>query len=140
MKINIIKDARARLPRKRICMLAGILGRGEKCSSDRVNIIFITDQKMRTLNKKFRGIDQTTDVLSFNIDGEQGKEAVRGEVYISVKTALSNSKSDGVQFDDEILQLCCHGLLHILGYDHANSREQLVMQAREKTYLNRVGK
>src|SRR6185295_2985082 len=78
-------------------------------------IAFVSDKRIRELNRQFRGIDRATDVLSFPADGPD--EANLGDIAISVETAAAQAKENGLSFDDEIAQLILHGLLHLSGYD-----------------------
>ena len=77
-------------------------------------IAFVSDKKIRELNRQFRGVNKATDVLSF-----PAEEKVNvGDIAISVETAAAQARENGLTFDDEIAQLILHGLLHLAGYDH----------------------
>jgi probable rRNA maturation factor len=138
MKINIISTGGYRIPRTKILKLIDKIAKGEKCGRWDVNIVFIDDKEMKMLNGKYRGINKTTDVLSFNIDREPGPEAILGEIYISTETAARYAAKDKIGMTKEILQLCCHGMLHLLGYDHMRERERKKMQGREIYYLSGI--
>jgi len=100
-----------------------------------INIIFIDDKKMKDMNRKYRNIDRSTDVLSFSyLDGSIGQEKtgshnIIGEVYISPATARKNSSQQESQWDLmlEIILLVIHGTLHIFGYDHEKEDEKAQM-------------
>jgi probable rRNA maturation factor len=100
-----------------------------------INIIFIDDKKMREMNREYRNIDSTTDVLSFSyleesISQQQaGSQNIIGEVYISPATARKNSSQQEGQwsFELETVLLIIHGILHIFGYDHENDEEKAEM-------------
>jgi probable rRNA maturation factor len=77
-------------------------------------IAFVSDRKIRELNRQFRGIDKTTDVLSFPAEEPDNL----GDIAISVETAALQSKQNGLTLNEEISQLILHGLLHLSGYDH----------------------
>ena len=139
MQINIISETNRRIPRKKITALMALIEEDEEPPESTVNIVFIRDRKMADLNRRFRNKQGATDVLSFNIDDQPGKDAVFGEIYISTDTAARNATADGTGFQNEILHLCCHGFLHLLGYDHENDKDAARMKAREKTYLERTG-
>lgn len=139
MQINIISESDRRIPRKRIAALIALIEEDEEPPDSTVNIVFIRDRKMASLNRRFRDKSGPTDVLSFNIDNEPGEESVFGEIYISTDTAARNAATDGTGFHREILHLCCHGFLHLLGYDHFEDKDAGKMQAREKHYLERAG-
>ena len=84
-------------------------------------IAFVSDKKIRELNRQFRGIDKATDVLSFPSDGPDEL----GDVAVSVDTAAVQAKENGLKFDEEIAQLILHGLLHLSGYDHETDNGEM---------------
>ena len=84
-------------------------------------IAFVSDKKIRELNRQFRGIDKPTDVLSFPSDGPDEL----GDVAVSVDTAAAQAKENGLKFDEEIAQLILHGLLHLSGYDHETDNGEM---------------
>ncbi|HEU4869730.1 MAG TPA: rRNA maturation RNase YbeY [Pyrinomonadaceae bacterium] len=92
---------------------------GENESS--ATIAFVSDKKIRELNRQFRGIDKATDVLSFPSDGPHEL----GDVAVSVDTAAAQAKENGLKFDEEIAQLILHGLLHLSGYDHETDNGEM---------------
>jgi len=79
-------------------------------------IAFVSDQRIRDLNRQFRGIDTATDVLSFPA-GEDSSTNL-GDIAISVERAEVQAKENDLSSDQEIAQLILHGLLHLCGYDH----------------------
>jgi probable rRNA maturation factor len=138
MHLNIISECHRRIPRKNIIRLFDFIEEDEEPPDSTINVIFIRDRQMRGLNRDYRNIDRPTDVLSFNIDDEPGEQSVLGEIYISVDTAAVNAESEHLTFSDELLKLCCHGFLHLLGYDHEINDDALLMEAREKYYLEKM--
>jgi probable rRNA maturation factor len=99
-------------------------------SESSVTIAFVSDSKIRTLNKAFRGIDKPTDVLSF--PAEEKNEL--GDIAISLETAARQSKENGLTLTSEIAQLILHGLLHLSGYDHETDNGEM---NREELRLRR---
>ncbi|UCD95152.1 MAG: rRNA maturation RNase YbeY [Candidatus Zixiibacteriota bacterium] len=138
MHLNIISQTDRRIPRKKIGELITLIEEEEEPPDSTLNIIFVGDSWIRRLNREFRGIAGTTDVLSFNIDEEPGEDCIIGEIYVSTDTAAKNARSEQVSFTEELLRLCCHGLLHLLGYDHIKAKDSKVMQTREDYYLGRM--
>jgi len=90
-------------------------------------VVFITDQKMRTYNRVYRGFDKPTDVLSF-----QGDPTHLGDILISSETAYNQArKSSTLSFERNIRRLVLHGLLHLMGYDHeTDSGEMRALERR----------
>jgi len=84
-------------------------------------IAFVSDKRIRELNRQFRGIDKATDVLSFPAE----EELNLGDVAVSVETAATQARDNGLTLDHEIAQLILHGLLHLSGYDHETDNGQM---------------
>jgi probable rRNA maturation factor len=82
-----------------------------------VTVLLTTDASIRGLNRRFRGKNKATDVLSFPAEG-LGTEDMAGDLAISVTTALSQAAGQGHSLSTEIKVLILHGLLHLAGYDH----------------------
>jgi len=87
-----------------------------------VTIAFVSDRKIRELNRQFRGIDRPTDVLSFPT--EDGSDNL-GDIAISTDTAARQAKENGLTLNGEIAQLILHGLLHLSGYDHETDNGEM---------------
>jgi probable rRNA maturation factor len=84
-------------------------------------IVFVSDDAIRKLNRRFRGKSLATDVLSFPTGVEFFEEedgSHLGDVVISVERAAAQAKENGLSFSGEVGQLILHGLLHLCGYDH----------------------
>jgi probable rRNA maturation factor len=78
------------------------------------SVVFITDKSMREYNKRYRGVDKTTDVLSF-----PGEDDYLGDILISAETAFQQAeKSPSLTFKKNVNRLLLHGLLHLAGFDH----------------------
>lgn len=87
-----------------------------------ITIVLTTDRAIRTLNRKYRGKDRPTDVLSFAIgDGLQQGEPF-GDVVISVESARRQAREYDAPLRTEMLRLLVHGTLHLCGYDHHERR------------------
>jgi probable rRNA maturation factor len=86
-------------------------------------IAFVSDHRIQELNRQFRGINRTTDVLSFPADAPDDLNL--GDIAVSVDTAATQASENGLSFDDEIAQLILHGLLHLSGYDHETDNGEM---------------
>lgn len=127
---------------RRIKSLATRLLRAEGCSEDvEVSVLLTDDAGIAALNKDYRGIDGPTDVLSFSqMEGDESfggraDEKLLGDVVISVETARRQADERGYSLDEEIDVLLAHGLLHLLGYDHAQPEEAARMFALQAELL-----
>ncbi len=94
-----------------------------------LSVTFVDDKEMEELHIKWMDEPGTTDVLSFPMDMPEGKnDAVTlGDIVIDPIVAAGQAKSAGHSIEHEIYILAAHGLLHILGYDHADRDEEKVM-------------
>jgi|SRR5215470_19047325 len=91
-------------------------------SDSSVTVAFVSDNKIRELNRQFRNVDSATDVLSFPSDSRDGE---MGDIAISIETAARQAKQNGLTLDGEIAQLLLHGLLHLSGYDHETDNGEM---------------
>ena len=83
-------------------------------------IVFVGDARIRTLNKLHRGIDRPTDVLAFPLDSAKRDDSL-GDVIIAVPYVRRQAKRFGVSFKEECARVLVHGVLHLMGYDHART-------------------
>ena len=83
--------------------------------SGTVSLVLTGDRAVHGLNRKYRGKDKPTDVLSFPGPGDEGG---LGDIVISVETAARNARSQGRTLPQELDVLALHGFLHVIGYDH----------------------
>lgn len=88
-------------------------------------IAFVSDSQIRELNRRFRGIDKPTDVLSFPAEEAPDSNSSLGDIAISLEQAVIQAKENDMTLDDEIAQLILHGLLHLCGYDHESDQGQM---------------
>ena len=96
-------------------------------SDDAVELVFVRSEEMREINKNERGIDKTTDVLSFPLENVPfgGDIKLIGSVVINLDLVEQKSLEFSHSNDDEIALLFTHGLLHILGFDHEIDNGQM---------------
>ena len=100
----------------------------EKCE---FNIIIIDNEKIHEINKKYRGIDRETDVISFaledNMDVQYIDFRLLGDIYISIDKCYMQASEYGHSREREICFLATHGILHLLGYDHMEPEDEKEM-------------
>jgi len=109
-------------------------------SSDLSIVITGVDQ-LQELNRQFLGIDAPTDVLSFPADEDDPDSGMRylGDVLISYPRAAAQANSGGHPLQDELQLLVVHGVLHLLGYDHAEPAERARMWEVQAQALESLG-
>jgi probable rRNA maturation factor len=125
----------------------------EGCEDEfEVSVSFVDDDEMKKLNLEYRGIDSTTDVLSFPMiefyeeDAEEEdeddeyieEELALGDVVISMEKALAQAEEYGHSFERELAFLLVHGILHLLGYDHENEQEEKAMFEKQEIILKQM--
>lgn len=107
------------------------------------NVIIINDDEIHKLNKKYRNIDRATDVITFALeDNKEGPSLdvrVLGDIYISYDKVIKQAKDYGHSNTRELCFLAIHGLLHLLGYDHMNDKDEKKMFDLQKELLDNYG-
>ena len=98
-----------------------------------VNLLLTDDEEMLYYNATYRKIDNVTDVLSF--EDTQEFSPVLGDIIINVMQAERQKQRD---ISDELQVLFIHGLLHLMGYDHLNKKEEIKMKNKEKIYITSI--
>ena len=115
-------------------------------ANETVAVVTLTgDEHLREYNRRYRGLDETTDVLAFaakekptdqRFQAPPGTDEWLGDIVISLPQARRQAKAAGHPIDDEVRLLVVHGLLHLLGYDHAASGEEARMTALTNRILD----
>ena len=105
-----------------------------------LSVVLTDDEQQRALNRDWRGIDKSTNVLSFpQIEPFGPVEGLLGDVLLARETLEREAVDLGVSFEDHFTHLMVHGFLHILGYDHMDDDEALVMESLETQILASLG-
>ena len=135
-----------------------VAGAGRPAAAERLGVVVADDETVRDLNRAHRGIDETTDVLSFAfggggeyhggaVDGPDadagfvlpaGQATTLGEVVISYQQAVRQAEEAGVSVESELAHLLVHGVLHVLGYDHETPAEHASMKSLEEIILAEI--
>ena len=111
----------------------------EKMSDCVINLRLLNDKEMRKLNMQFRQKDKTTNVLSFPNDDISVKQTKNiGDIAISLEYVKAEAKKEGKTFDDHIIHMLAHGVYHILGYDHENNENAVIMENKEIQTLKKI--
>lgn len=130
---------------RRAC--TAVLKMEEFLDSAEVEVTFVDDNEIHELNKEFRNIDRSTDVLSFPL-GENGvydtnpatNAKMLGDVVISLEHAVAQAEEYGHTLQREVAFLTVHSMLHLLGYDHVNGGiEAETMREKEEEVLVKMG-
>ncbi len=105
-----------------------------------LSVVLTDDAEQRDLNREWRGIDKPTNVLSFpQIEPFGPVSGLIGDIILARETLVREAEEQGVSFDDYFTHLVVHGFLHLLGYDHLDDAEALVMEGLETQILATLG-
>lgn len=112
-----------------------------------VSVTFVSDRIIRQLNREYRGIDRSTDVLSFPMaedgnlaDAFDGERYQLGDVVLSLEHARAQADLYGHPMEREVAFLCVHSCLHLLGYDHERGdAEEQDMRQRQRDIMKKLG-
>lgn len=100
-----------------------------------VSLLFTDDEAVRELNSRYRGIDSTTDVLSF----PSGEAGFLGDIAISVPRAQQQAEEYGHPLAREVAFLTVHAMLHLFGYDHIEAADEAKMREHQREILRNAG-
>ena len=105
-----------------------------------LSIVLTDDAEQRVLNRDWRGIDKSTNVLSFpQIEPFAPVEGMLGDIILARETLEREAAEQGVGIEDHFTHLVVHGFLHLLGYDHMDDDEALAMEGLETQILASLG-
>lgn len=106
-----------------------------------LTILVCDDNYMQNLNRTYRGVDRTTDVLSFEERYQipDSDATYLGDIALSYPTAARQAKFSGHQITAELSLLVAHGVLHLFGYDHLNAKDKIKMWDIQKQILTSLG-
>jgi probable rRNA maturation factor len=123
------------------------LGCQEQCE---LSLVLVDDQGIQQLNREYRGIDRSTDVLAFAQQETVDSQAVQphcedesfplilGDVILSVETTQKQAEEYGYSFEQELYFLLIHGILHLLGYDDNTDQDARVMERLGQELLSNL--
>ena len=115
-----------------------------------ISITLTTPEHIHEINKQYRNVDRETDVLSFpmfekeeldekikNQDFEY--EDVLGDIVISIERVKGQAEEYGHSFEREFAYMIVHGFYHLMGYDHIEEEDKIIMRPKEENILNKLG-
>ncbi len=112
------------------------------CPEGELSILFVDDHHIQALNREYRHKNRPTNVLSFSMregDFAQITPELLGDVVISVDTAAAEAEKADIPLGEHITWLLIHGILHLFGHDHEQSRHQAdEMETRTKQLMQKV--
>ncbi|MFH1359545.1 MAG: rRNA maturation RNase YbeY [Candidatus Omnitrophota bacterium] len=114
----------------------------ERVTHAHLSVVFVTDQKIKSLNKKFLKKNRPTDVLAFDLrePSQKSRKVMNGEIIISTDTAKRNASIFKTTIENELTLYVIHGILHLLGFDDHAPRAMNQMRAKEQEMLRQLTK
>jgi len=100
-----------------------------------LNIIFVTDDELMEINKKFLEHDYYTDIITFNY---KEKKKISGDLFISIERVMENAIKFKSSVTNEFLRVIIHGVLHIIGYNDKTYNEKKEIRNKENFYLGKI--
>lgn len=119
-------------PQAKLKLWLGKIAAAEKRKIASLAYNFVGDEELWRMNKQFLNHDTYTDIITFDYSEE---EKLSGEIYISVDRVKENAEKHKVSFEQELLRVMAHGLLHLAGYKDKNPLQQKQMRAAEERAL-----
>ena len=132
MSLQICNTTRQQLPESRIARVIEAVLDNEGCTADSIDAVYCGNHMIRRINREFLQHDYVTDTITFRYN--EGLE-IEGEFYISLDVIESNAVRFGVTFEDELLRVTIHSVLHLVGYNDSTADERSGMSRREDFYL-----
>ena len=103
----------------------------EKVENAIFSVVFMNDEEIHEMNREYRGVDRVTDVISFafedNNDLVYNDIRMLGDIFICIPQMKRQAEEYGHSEKRELAFLAVHGILHLLGYDHMNEKDEKVM-------------
>lgn len=109
--------------------------KSENVKLESLSIIWVTDSYLKELHADYLDDPTVTDVMTFNYSDS---DTIDAELYISIDRAKEQAPLFNASFEDELLRLVIHGVLHMSGYDDLNEADQKVMRQKEDFYLKQA--
>ncbi len=145
VEVQVAPQFAALVSGARLRQVAEAVLRREQVAGE-ATLVLTDDEAIQALNRDFRDVDAPTDVLAFGAREDAGAfvaapeaGAYLGDVIVSYPRAVAQAAEQGHPVEQELNLLVVHGLLHLLGYDHAEEEEKAAMWARQEEILDNLG-
>ena len=140
--IEIINETDERVDLEDLKRVINFALKTEKVENAIMNVIIINNEKIHEINREYRGIDRPTDVISFALEDDKTFIAttfrVLGDIYISIDKVHEQAELYNHSFRRELSFLTVHGILHLLGYDHMEKEDEIVMFKKQDDILSEL--
>ena len=138
--VEINNLTRSHVDKKLLKRVAQIVLRGENRKEAGLSVALIGSEKIKKLNKKYRGKNKITDVLAFSSGFQFPVSRLElGEVVICLQKVKKNTRKFGNSYKKELARVLIHGILHLLEYDHEETKKKAEkMEKKQQYYLSKI--
>lgn len=102
-----------------------------------LSVVFVSDEEILSINQQYLNHNYFTDIITFDYSFER---VIEGDIFISIDTVKTNSQKFRTEFNDELLRVIIHGVLHLIGFKDKNLKDKKEMTLNENLSLNLFGK
>jgi probable rRNA maturation factor len=120
-------------PRKTKLWLKNII-ESEGFGLNQINYIFCSDEYLLSINQQYLNHDFYTDIITF--DNSDEEQTIEGDIFISIDRIKENAEQLSKVFNEELLRVLVHGVLHLVGYDDHEDKDELLMREKEDSYIS----
>ena len=110
------------------------ISKDEHYNLNSITYIFLTDDELLEINKKFLNHDYYTDVITFDLSSKERE--LNGEIYISLDRVKENAIEYKEEYKEELHRVMIHGILHLVGYKDKTKKEEETIRLKENHYLS----
>jgi rRNA maturation RNase YbeY len=122
------------ISQKNVRELVSEVMRNEDCVISELLLNFVSDSRIKAINKKYLDHDFFTDIITFPYNGD--KKQIESEIFISLDSVRKNGKFYGSGYKEELKRVIIHGCLHLAGYNDRTKTQKELIRARENYYLS----
>ena len=103
-----------------------------------LSISCVSEEESKTLNKKYRGKNKSTNVLSFSLDKNLTKDSLIGDIILCIEIIKKEAKEYSKDFENRLKHMIIHGFLHLLNFNHEAKHERIKMENIEKNIMDTI--
>ena len=110
----------------------------EDFENKELSISCVSEEESKVLNKKYRGKNKPTNVLSFSVNEHLTKNLLIGDIILCTETIKKEAKEYSKNFENRLKHMIIHGFLHLLSFNHEEDHERIKMEELEKIIMNKI--
>tara|TARA_B100001059_G_C17619534_1_gene468776 strand:+ start:237 stop:692 length:456 start_codon:yes stop_codon:yes gene_type:complete len=110
----------------------------EDFENKELSISCVSEEESKVLNKKYRGKNKPTNVLSFSVNEQLTKNLLIGDIILCIEIIKKEAKEYSKNFENRLKHMIIHGFLHLLSFNHEENHERIKMEELEKRIMNKI--